>query len=68
MNTLFGLNKWVGRQIRGSADSDMTQYENRVHEARLDERRHDRRRATIATAEKADTAAETAGTGRDDYR
>jgi signal transduction histidine kinase len=39
MNTLFGLNKWVGRQIRGSADGDMAQYENRVHEARLDERR-----------------------------
>jgi signal transduction histidine kinase len=39
MNTLFGLNKWVGKQIRGSDDSDMTQYENRVHEARLDERR-----------------------------
>jgi signal transduction histidine kinase len=39
MNTLFGLNKWVGKQIRGADDSDMTQYENRVHEARLDERR-----------------------------
>jgi signal transduction histidine kinase len=39
MSTLFALNKWVGRQIRGSADGDMTQYENRVHEARADERR-----------------------------
>jgi signal transduction histidine kinase len=39
MNTLFGLNKWVGRQIRGTADGDMAQYENRVHEARMDERR-----------------------------
>jgi signal transduction histidine kinase len=39
MNTLFGLNKWVGRQIRGTVDGDMAQYENRVHEARMDERR-----------------------------
>jgi signal transduction histidine kinase len=39
MNTLFGLNRWVGRQIRGTADGDMAQYENRVHEARMDERR-----------------------------
>lgn len=39
MNALFGLNKWVGRQIRGADDSDMAEYENRVHEARLDERR-----------------------------
>lgn len=39
MSTLFALNKWVGRQIRGAADGDMTQYENRVHEARADERR-----------------------------
>jgi signal transduction histidine kinase len=39
MNTVFALNKWVGRQIRGSADGDMAEYENRVHEARLDERR-----------------------------
>ena len=39
MNTVFAINKWVGRQIRGSADGDMAEYENRVHEARLDERR-----------------------------
>jgi signal transduction histidine kinase len=39
VNTLPGLNKWVGRQMRGSADGDMAQYENRVYEARLDERR-----------------------------
>jgi len=29
MNALFGLNKWVGRQIRGADDSDMAEYENR---------------------------------------
>jgi signal transduction histidine kinase len=39
LNTLFGLNRWVGRQVRGSADGDITRYENLVHEARLDERR-----------------------------
>jgi signal transduction histidine kinase len=39
MSSLIALNKWVGRQIRGSADGDMTLYENRVLEARLDERR-----------------------------
>ena len=39
MSTLSGLNKWVGRQIRGDANGDLAQYENRVHEARLDERR-----------------------------
>jgi signal transduction histidine kinase len=39
MSTLSGLNKWVGKQIHGSADGDMAQYENRVYEARLDERR-----------------------------
>jgi signal transduction histidine kinase len=39
MSALFGLNKWVGRQIRGADDGDMTEYENRVYEARLDERR-----------------------------
>jgi signal transduction histidine kinase len=38
MSTFSGLNKWVGRQIRGAADGDMAQYENRVYEARLDER------------------------------
>jgi signal transduction histidine kinase len=39
MTTRFALNEWVGRRIRGSADGDMEQYANRVHEARLDERR-----------------------------
>ena len=39
MSTVFALNRWVGRQIRGSADGDMAEYENRVYEARLDERR-----------------------------
>jgi hypothetical protein len=39
MSTLSGLNKWVGRQMRGHDDGDLAQYENRVHEARLDERR-----------------------------
>lgn len=39
MSALFGLNKWVGRQVRGSAGGDVAQYENRVHEALLDERR-----------------------------
>jgi signal transduction histidine kinase len=39
MTTLFPLNGWVGRRIRGSGDDDMAQYANRVHEARLDERR-----------------------------
>jgi signal transduction histidine kinase len=39
MSTFSGLNKWVGRQMRGAADGDMAQYENRVYEARLDERR-----------------------------
>jgi signal transduction histidine kinase len=39
MSTLSGLNKWVGKQIRGAGDGDLAQYENRVHEARLDERR-----------------------------
>ena len=39
MSTVFALNRWVGRQIRGSADDDMAEYENRVQEARLDERR-----------------------------
>jgi hypothetical protein len=33
VSTLSGLNKWVGRQMRGSADGDMAQYENRVYEA-----------------------------------
>jgi signal transduction histidine kinase len=39
MSTFSSLNNWVGRQIRGAADGDMAQYENRVYEARLDERR-----------------------------
>jgi signal transduction histidine kinase len=39
MSTLSGLNKWVGRQIRGPADGDTARYENRIYEARLDERR-----------------------------
>lgn len=39
MSTFSGLNKWVGSRIRGSAGGDLAQYENRVHEARLDERR-----------------------------
>jgi signal transduction histidine kinase len=39
VSTLSGINKWVGRQVRGPADGDLAQYENRVHEARLDERR-----------------------------
>jgi signal transduction histidine kinase len=39
VSTFSGLNKWVGSRIRGSADGDLAQYENRVHEARLDERR-----------------------------
>jgi signal transduction histidine kinase len=39
MSTLSGLNKWVGKQLRGSGDGDMAQYENRVYGARLDERR-----------------------------
>ncbi|HEY6495210.1 MAG TPA: ATP-binding protein [Trebonia sp.] len=39
MSTLSGLNKWVGRQIRGDADDGLARYENRVIEARLDERR-----------------------------
>jgi signal transduction histidine kinase len=39
MSALSGLNKWVGRQIRSADDGDMAEYENRVHEARLDERR-----------------------------
>ncbi len=30
---------WVGRQIRGAGDGDEAMYENRVHEARLAERR-----------------------------
>lgn len=38
MSTLSGLNKWVGRRIHAS-DGGMAQYENRVYEARLDERR-----------------------------
>ena len=33
------LPTWIGRQIRGSGDGDMARYENRVQEARLDERR-----------------------------
>jgi signal transduction histidine kinase len=39
MSTLSGLNRWVGRQIRGPAEGDTARYENRVYEARLDERR-----------------------------
>lgn len=39
MSTLSGLNRWVGRQIRGPAEGDTARYENRVLEARLDERR-----------------------------
>lgn len=39
MSTFSGLNKWVGRQMRGAADDDTALYENRVYEARLDERR-----------------------------
>ena len=39
LSTLSGLNKWVGRRMRGHPDGDMAQYENRVYEARLDERR-----------------------------
>ena len=38
MSTLPGLNKWVGRRIH-AGDGGMAQYENRVYEARLDERR-----------------------------
>ena len=38
MSTLSGLNKWVGRRIH-AGDGGMAQYENRVYEARLDERR-----------------------------
>lgn len=37
MSALFGLNKWVGKQIRGSDEE--AEYENRVYEARADERR-----------------------------
>jgi signal transduction histidine kinase len=33
------LGSWVGRQIRGAGDGDEAMYENRVHEARLAERR-----------------------------
>jgi signal transduction histidine kinase len=39
MSTLSGLNKWVGRQMRGPAEGDGAPHENRVYEARLDERR-----------------------------
>jgi signal transduction histidine kinase len=39
MNALAALNKWVGRQIRSSDNSDVAQYANRVHEARMAERR-----------------------------
>lgn len=39
MSTLSSLNKWVGRQMRCTAGTGMAQYENRVYEARLDERR-----------------------------
>jgi signal transduction histidine kinase len=39
MNALAALNKWLGRQLRGSADHDAVQYANRVHEARIAERR-----------------------------
>jgi signal transduction histidine kinase len=35
----FTLNRWVGRHIRSSSHDDMAEYANRVHEARLDERR-----------------------------
>jgi signal transduction histidine kinase len=38
MSTLSGLNKWVGRRIH-AGDGGMAQHENRVYEARLDERR-----------------------------
>ena len=38
MSKLSGLNKWVGRRIH-AGDGGMAQYENRVYEARLDERR-----------------------------
>lgn len=39
MRTLSGLNQWVGRQLRGSAEGDAARYENEVYEARLGERR-----------------------------
>lgn len=39
MSARLGISKWVRRQMHGAADSDMARYENRVHEARLDERR-----------------------------
>ena len=39
MNPLSGLGQWVGRQVRGRGGGDLARYENRVHEARLDERR-----------------------------
>ena len=38
MSTLSGLNKWVGRRMN-AGDGGLAQYENRVYEARLDERR-----------------------------
>lgn len=39
MSSFGAINKWVGRQIRGAGDGDEGMYENRVHEARLAERR-----------------------------
>src|ERR1700722_8731302 len=39
MRMPLDLPTWIGRQIRGSGDGDMARYENRVQEARLDERR-----------------------------
>jgi signal transduction histidine kinase len=39
VSPLSGLNRWIGKRVRGSADGDMARYENRVYEARLDERR-----------------------------
>jgi signal transduction histidine kinase len=34
----FDLPTWIGRRVHGSGDGDMARYENRVHEARIDER------------------------------
>ena len=34
-----GVAAWVGRQLRGAADGGLAPHENRVHDARLEERR-----------------------------
>ena len=39
MSALSGLNRWVGTRLRGRAGGDPGPLENRVHEARLEERR-----------------------------